>query len=228
MSQIITIQSVNYSGESANILFKPDNDDVTINIGDVILPYTFNSGALTPPREVYGFYTVLILGADCPNILRVPRPHTTPSPTPTNTATPTPTPTKTPTPTPTPTLTATPSPTPTPSPGPSNVGIYYGKLTGTTVTSGDVSTLLFESTTNPTDTYITFPVGDGFGYILIQQQLPQPTDFRDSSGGCSGTNIPMNLVGQIVIPDINTFQVTYNIYKTSVSFSGQVVCWLCS
>ena len=114
MSQIITIESVNYSGENVSILFKPDNDDVTIKLTDGTLPYTFNSGALIPPREVYGFYTVLILSTGYPNILNVPRPHVTPSPTPTNTAAPTPTPTKTPTPTPTPTLTATPTPTPTP------------------------------------------------------------------------------------------------------------------
>jgi hypothetical protein len=37
MSQIITIQSVNFVGETANVLFKPDNDDVTINLGFVTL-----------------------------------------------------------------------------------------------------------------------------------------------------------------------------------------------
>jgi hypothetical protein len=74
MSQIITIQSVNYSGENVSILFKPDNDDVTIKLTDGTLPYTFNSGVLIPPREVYGFYTVLITDSDCPNILKVPRP----------------------------------------------------------------------------------------------------------------------------------------------------------
>ena len=52
MSQIITIQSVNFSGEPAQILFKPDNSDVTINLIDVTLPFTFEPGLLSPPREV--------------------------------------------------------------------------------------------------------------------------------------------------------------------------------
>ena len=132
MSQIITIQSVNFVGETANVLFKPDNDDVTINLGFVTLPFTFDASLLTPPREIYGFYTILVEEGDCPNILNVPRPTPTPTPTqtptrtptPTQTATPTPTPTsdpcptKTPTPTPTPTRTLTPTPTRTPTPTP--------------------------------------------------------------------------------------------------------------
>ncbi len=50
MSQTIIINSVNYDGEEANILFTPDNDPTAINLGTVILPYTFNPGLLTPPQ----------------------------------------------------------------------------------------------------------------------------------------------------------------------------------
>ena len=50
MSNTIVISSVNYDGESANILFKPDNDNVTINLnkefGQIILPYTFVSSCV--------------------------------------------------------------------------------------------------------------------------------------------------------------------------------------
>ena len=127
MSQIITIQSINFVGETANVLFKPDNDDITINLGDVTLPFVFNASLLTPPREVYGFYTILVENGSCPNILRVPRPTPTPTPTKTPTRTPTSTPTPTPTPTasanapsqtPTQTPTSTPTPTPTRTPTP--------------------------------------------------------------------------------------------------------------
>lgn len=118
MSKSIIISSINYDGEQANILFKPDNSNDTINLGIdtlgvVTLPYTFDPSTLTPPREVFGTYTILVVGTDCPNLLTVQRP--TPTPTPTNI--PTKTPTKTPT--PTPTLTKTPNPcliSPTPTP----------------------------------------------------------------------------------------------------------------
>ena len=35
----ITIQSINYSGEVANILFKPNGVNVVINLGNQVLPY---------------------------------------------------------------------------------------------------------------------------------------------------------------------------------------------
>jgi len=127
MSLKITISSINYDGELATILFKPDNDIVTINLGEVTLPFDFEPSLLIPPREVYGTYTILVEDADCPNILNVYRPTPTVTPTPTNTKTPTPTNTKTQTSTPTfnpclvtktptvtPTNTKTPTPTKTP------------------------------------------------------------------------------------------------------------------
>lgn len=82
MNQKIRIQTSNFSGQDAQLLFKPDNDNVVINLGIVTLPYTFESELLNPPREVYGTYTILITGSDCPNILNVPRPVPTPTPTP--------------------------------------------------------------------------------------------------------------------------------------------------
>jgi hypothetical protein len=135
MSQTILIESINYDGEMATVLFKPDNANVVINLGNVVLPYLFDPSLLNPPREIYGTYTILVLGTDgncktdCPNILQVPRPTPTPTPTPTitRTQTPTVTPTVTPTltvdpckvPTPTPTKTTTPTITPTNTPTPS-------------------------------------------------------------------------------------------------------------
>ena len=129
MSQIITINSINYDGELANVLFTPDNDNVVINLGDVTLPFVFEPALLNPPREVYGTYTIYTYVNKCTNFLNVPRPTPTPTPTvtPTRTQTPTPTPTISPTPTfnpckvptSTPTPTATPTNTPTVTPTPS-------------------------------------------------------------------------------------------------------------
>jgi len=112
MSQSITIKSVNYDGELASILFKPANEDTVINLGTNELPFVFFPALLSPPKTVYGTYTILVEGADCPYIMNVPLP--TPTPTPTNT--PTRTPTQTPTPTPTPTQTYNPCGNPTPTP----------------------------------------------------------------------------------------------------------------
>jgi hypothetical protein len=126
MSEIITIKSVYYDGEIAEVLFKPDNDDVVLNFGEITLPFIFDPSLLLPPREVYGVYTIKPIQSNCPYILNVPRPTPTPTPTQTPTRTPTPTPTNTPTPTqtnvPCPTLPPL-TPTPTPSSQPILVNI---------------------------------------------------------------------------------------------------------
>jgi hypothetical protein len=289
MSLTITINSVLYDGELATILFKPDNSLDVINLGVVVLPYTFDPSFLTPPREIYGSYTILVDGSDCSKTLNVPRPTPTPTPTvtPTRTPTPTPTPTVTPTPTfdpckvptptptttttptvtptntvtptptptwnicitplppgftptptptttptntPTPTITPTntPTPTPTPTPVPEEPGIYYGKFSGTTITSGDVGNLTFEFTNDQTNDFLTFNFGGGYGYILIPISIPQPTGFRDSDGGCFGFNIPINTFGTIIIIDGNGFPITYNIYRTVFPIFGNLDCWLCN
>jgi hypothetical protein len=262
MSLSITIQSINFSGENASVLFQPDNFNGTINLGNVVLPFEFYPNLLVPPREIYGTYTILTQNGTCPNILNVPRPTQTPTPTITPTRTPTPTPTATPTPTPTndpcptktptptptkspnptvtptktptptptssPCKTPTPTPTPTKTPMPALPGIYYGKFTGTTITSGDIGSLTFVQTNNPTNTYVSFGLGTAYGYILIPTTLSQPSEFRDSNSGCTGNNIPMNNIGTVIIIDINGFAINYNIYRTFFSFFGNIDCWMCS
>jgi len=128
MDQDILINSIYYDGETAEVLFKPDNDDIVLNFNDITLPFLFEPNLLIPPREVYGTYTIRPLEFDCIYFLNVPRPTPTPTPTitPTKTPTPTPTPTLTPsttsrncptkTPTSTPTTTPTTTPTQTPTP----------------------------------------------------------------------------------------------------------------
>jgi len=131
MSSII-VSSSNYEGYFAEIVFKPYNEEIAINLGVHQLPYSFDASLLEPPREVYGTYSMAVSyqGDLCPVILEVPNPTPTPTPTPPSTPTPTPTPpptptltpTKsfdpcqplTPTPTNTPTISSTPTMTPTP------------------------------------------------------------------------------------------------------------------
>jgi len=134
VSQSILIESENYSGYTANIIFSPLGEDVPINLGDHVLPYLFFSSGLTPSREfVYGKYSIFIASPECFFLLDVPPPTPTPTPSPTLTPTNTPTPTQTPTPTPTfdpckipsqtptntPTKTPTKTPPVTPTPTPS-------------------------------------------------------------------------------------------------------------
>ena len=121
MSKFIIIESKNYDGAIANVLFNPSNSEEVINLGDVTLPFTFEPSLLTPPREIYGTYTINVLIPNCTFFVTVPQPTPTPTPTSTKTPTPTPTTTQTPTPTttelcPTPTMTPTVSHSNTPEP----------------------------------------------------------------------------------------------------------------
>ena len=91
MSQQVVIESINNPGELANIIFTPFGLDISINLGNVTLPYLFEPGLLDPPRDIYGNYTITTLEDSCVHYLEV-----LPS-TPTVTNTPTITPTITPT-----------------------------------------------------------------------------------------------------------------------------------
>ena len=164
----ITIQSVNYNGEVATILFKPDKVNMVINLGNQILPYEFNPTLLTPPRTVYGVYTILIDGADCPVILNVPLPTPTMTPTPTVTPSMTLTPTMTPTPTPTfdpCLLTRTPTPTQSPTHTPTNTRTPTHTPTNTsTLTPTPTNT----STPTPTPTDTTSYLLQSNGFFILQ------------------------------------------------------------
>jgi hypothetical protein len=158
----ITIQSGSYNGDVANILFKPNGVNTVVNLGNQALPYEFDPSLLSPPRTIYGVYTLLVEGADCPIILNVPLPTPTPTPTVTTTPTTTPTPTVTPTVTPTynpcsisPTPTPTPSITPTHTPTPS-----VTSTPGASSTPTQTPTMTKTPTPTPTPMY--------FAYLFIE------------------------------------------------------------
>jgi hypothetical protein len=90
MSQTILIESINNPGELANIIFTPFGSDVSINIGNVTLPYLFEPGLLDPPIDIYGTYTITTLEDNCLHYLEVQ--FSTPTVTNTPTITPTITP----------------------------------------------------------------------------------------------------------------------------------------
>lgn len=113
-------------------------------------------------------------------------------------------------------------------PTPAAPGIFYGKLISEILTESDISLLTFMNTYNPTNDYVTINSGVGYGYIVIPEDLTQPTGFRDSTGGCFGFNIPTNNIGTINLVDANGFTITYNIYRTYYSFNGQANIWMCN
>lgn len=106
-------------------------------------------------------------------------------------------------------------------------GIYFGKVNSTTITLSDIGSLTFDNVTSVTNTYVSIPEGLGYSYILVPVMYGQPTDFRDSTSGCFGNNIPTNNIGQITITDINGNQTDYNIYRSFFSFYGQINNWMC-
>jgi len=115
-----------------------------------------------------------------------------------------------------------------PAPTPALPGIYYGKLNSETLSSSDIPNLEFIYTNDPTSNYVNVASGLGYGYIVIPNNLTQPTAFRDSTGGCFGFNIPINNIGTINLVDENGFLVTYNIYRTFYSFNGESNIWMCN
>jgi hypothetical protein len=222
MSQSITIKSVNYDGEIADIIFKPADEEIAINLGEQVLPFIFQPYLLEPPRTVYGTYTILVLSGDCPTVLNVPKPTPTPTPTVTPTKTPTPTPTVTPSPTPTYNpcnITQTPTPTPTKTPSPTPILSAYlfiepidGAVSiGQWMYDGGSNFYGFSNTSQPTQNqtifnsdmnrYVNF-TGWTNGYFptIISQSVPQINGGIDSFGNAKvaynflTTEVPENTV----------------------------------
>jgi len=125
MQQVITIESVNFSGETAQIMFTPNGKIISFYLGEHTLPYVFSSNTLSPPQYVYGDYSLYIVSKNCSYGLSVPLPTPTPTPTPSVTRT------QTPTPTPTPSVTPTKNPCPTKTPTPTRTQTKTPTMTPT-------------------------------------------------------------------------------------------------
>ena len=52
MSQNILINSVFYDGELAEVLFKPDNDDIVLNFDEITLPFLFEPNLSSLKSEI--------------------------------------------------------------------------------------------------------------------------------------------------------------------------------
>jgi hypothetical protein len=192
-------------------------------LGTVILPYTFNPGLLTPPREVYGTYSILTIEDQCFNLLNVPRPAPSPTPTKTPTRTPTPTPSITPTVTPTSFPCITKSPTPTPSITPTVTPTTNLTPTPTatptvTPTETPTSTPTLTPTGTPTNTPTPTPTPSSFEFMAYLFIEPESGDtsigqymFDNGSNFFGFTNLSL--------PSTDPTQFN-NDMNTYVSYSG--------
>lgn len=212
----ITINSVNYSGEVANILFKPVGVNNVINLGNQILPYVFDPSLLTPPRTVYGVYTILVENADCPVILNVPLPTLTPTPTVTTTPTVTPTPSITPSVTPTfNPCNISPTPTPTKTVTPTNTTTPTNTPTPNAPSPTPTVTTTSTNTPTPTKTPTPTPTPLYFAYLFIEPVSGSTNIgqwmYNNGSNFFGFTNYSQPTQNQ------NQFNIDMNVY---VDFSG--------
>jgi len=107
---------------------------------------------------------------------------------------------------------------------------YYGMNANTSVTDNDITggTMTTALTTGVVNSYITWtPSGPEYGYLIIPNYLPQPSDLKDSVAGCFGTNIPYNNIGTTTFNNAYGVSQTYNIYRTVNAFNSPVNTWLC-
>jgi hypothetical protein len=107
---------------------------------------------------------------------------------------------------------------------------YYGKYSGTTITPLEITGLTDTAlVTSVVNNYITWDptVNPEYGYLIIPTGLTQPTNLRNSTSGCQGSNIPYTTGGTVSFTNTYGVSTAYMIYKTDNQFAGQYNAWLC-
>jgi hypothetical protein len=69
MSQTVEITSNNFSGEQVNIIFTPQDSDISYGLGTQTIPYTFDSSILGSNINVIGTYSINVINSNCNHIL---------------------------------------------------------------------------------------------------------------------------------------------------------------
>jgi hypothetical protein len=106
--------------------------------------------------------------------------------------------------------------------------IYYGKLLDPTFNQDSLNNLTIKNSLQSVSTYIGIGEGNGYGYILIPEEMQQPTLFRNSNEGCVGFAIPMIDMGDVSLTLNNDSEETiYRVYRTFVSTYSDIDVWLC-
>lgn len=108
---------------------------------------------------------------------------------------------------------------------------YYGKNINSSLTPAQITGLTNTAlVTAITGTSVTFPssVSPEYLYIVIPQILAQPSDWRDSTTGCFGNNIPYSNIGSTSITNTYGISTTYNVYRSTNPLTSTQNVWLCS
>jgi hypothetical protein len=69
MSQTVEITSNNFSGEQVNIIFTPQDSNISYGLGTQTIPYTFDSSILGSNINVLGTYSINVINSNCNHIL---------------------------------------------------------------------------------------------------------------------------------------------------------------
>lgn len=69
MPQTVEITSVNFSGEQVNIIFTPNNSDISYGLGNQTIPFIFDSSILGNGINVQGTYSINVINSNCTHIL---------------------------------------------------------------------------------------------------------------------------------------------------------------
>jgi len=106
---------------------------------------------------------------------------------------------------------------------------YYGKNVNTSLTIPQITSLTTTGLiTTVVNTPITFVAGTEFIYVVIPQSMAQPTDWRDSTTGCFGNNIPYSNISATTITNAYGISIPYNIYRSTNQITSAQNVWLCS
>lgn len=103
--------------------------------------------------------------------------------------------------------------------------VYYGKFSGTTIDASQLVSLPQGIFTNDVvSAYYTVSASSvpEYVYFSIPNTFAQPSDFRNSTLGCSGFNWPYIVQGTVIVGPI-----TYNVYRFTNQTAGALDAWLC-
>lgn len=102
---------------------------------------------------------------------------------------------------------------------------YYGKFSGATINASELVSLPQNLFTNSiVNAYYTVPTSTvpEYVYFAVPNTFAQPSDFKDSTGGCFGVNWPYQIQGSVVVG-----AVTYVVYRFINKTAGAGNVWLC-
>ncbi len=69
MPQQVEINSVNFSGQQVNVIFTPNNSEISYGLGTKTIPFIFDSSTIGTDINVSGKYSIVIENTNCTHVL---------------------------------------------------------------------------------------------------------------------------------------------------------------